>query len=85
MMQSLLRVSGARVGQRCAFHTSRPAPAKKTIAQLAKEIDLKGKSVFVRADLNVPVKKGVVKDHTRITLSGPTIRFLLDKGAKVSR
>ena len=65
------------------FTTSKPAQAKKTIAQLAKEVPLKGKSVFVRADLNVPVKNGVVKDASRIVLSAPTIRFLLDQGAKV--
>lgn len=65
------------------FHASGAAQAKKTIQQLAKEVPLKGQSVFVRADLNVPVKNGVVKDKTRIVLSAPTIRFLLDQGAKV--
>ncbi|KAM3572734.1 hypothetical protein VYU27_005265 [Nannochloropsis oceanica] len=59
------------------------AQKKKTIADLSKEVSLKGKNVFVRADLNVPVKGGAVKDKTRINLSAPTIRYLLDQGAKV--
>lgn len=74
--------SGVVASSRC-FHATTSAAAKKTIVQLAKEVPLKGKSVFVRADLNVPVKAGVVKDKTRIVLSAPTIRFLLDQGAKV--
>lgn len=77
--RSIPAVVGAR-----HFTSSRVAQAKKTVVQLAKEVELKGKSVFVRADLNVPVKNGVVKDTTRIVLSAPTIRFLLDQGAKVS-
>ncbi|TFJ81980.1 hypothetical protein NSK_006648 [Nannochloropsis salina CCMP1776] len=58
-------------------------PKKKTIADLAKEVSLQGQRVLVRADLNVPVKNGTVQDRTRIALSAPTIRFLLDQGAKV--
>lgn len=65
------------------FHLSATAHAKKTIADLSNEIDLSGQTVFVRADLNVPVKGGVVKDATRINLSAPTIQFLLEKGCKV--
>ena len=81
-MASLLLRRGAMSR---GFHSSAPSRAKKTIVELAKEVPLKGKSVFVRADLNVPVKGGVVKDKTRIVLSAPTIRFLLDQGAKVRR
>ena len=86
-MQSSLLLARAALPtatSRRAFHASSPALKKKTIADLVKEgVSLKGKSVFVRADLNVPVKGGVVKDKTRINLSAPTIRYLLDQGAKV--
>ena len=45
--------------------------------------DIKGKVVFVRADLNVPAKDGVVTDTTRIDRFAPTMVALADKGAKV--
>jgi|EP00624_Nannochloropsis_granulata_P004255 phosphoglycerate kinase len=67
----------------CRGFAAAATQQKKTIADLGKEMSLKGKSVFVRADLNVPVKGGAVKDKTRINLSAPTIQFLLDQGAKV--
>src|SRR5471032_706148 len=47
------------------------------------DLDVKGKRVLVRADLNVPVKDGVVTDATRIERQAPTIKELADKGAKV--
>ena len=47
------------------------------------DLDVKGKRVLVRADLNVPVKDGVVTDATRITRQAPTIKELADKGAHV--
>lgn len=47
------------------------------------DIDVKGKRVLVRADLNVPVADGKVTDATRIERQAPTIRELADKGAKV--
>ena len=45
--------------------------------------DILGKYVFVRADLNVPAKDGVITDTTRIDRFAPTVQFLHDKGAKV--
>jgi phosphoglycerate kinase len=45
--------------------------------------DLSGKVVFVRADLNVPAKEGVVTDSTRIVRLVPTLKELAGKGAKV--
>ena len=47
------------------------------------DLNVKGKRVLVRADLNVPVKDGVVTDATRIERQAPTIKELADKGAKV--
>ncbi len=52
---------------------------KKTI----RDIDVAGKRVLVRADLNVPLDAGVITDDTRIRESLPTIQYLLDHGAKV--
>jgi phosphoglycerate kinase len=47
------------------------------------DIDVRGKRVLLRADLNVPVKDGRVSDATRIERLAPTIKALLDKGAAV--
>ena len=47
------------------------------------DIDVQGKRVLLRADLNVPVKDGVVTDATRIERLAPTIETLTDRGAKV--
>jgi phosphoglycerate kinase len=47
------------------------------------DLDLKGKRVFIRADLNVPVKDGKVTSDARITASMPTIEHALKAGAKV--
>lgn len=46
-------------------------------------VDVAGKRVLLRADLNVPVKDGKITDLTRIERLSPTIRELSDKGAKV--
>ncbi|MBV9989878.1 MAG: phosphoglycerate kinase [Alphaproteobacteria bacterium] len=47
------------------------------------DIDVKGKRVLVRADLNVPMQDGVVTDTLRIDRQAPTIRELAGKGARV--
>lgn len=47
------------------------------------DFDLKGKRVFIRADLNVPVKDGKVTSDARITASMPTILHCLKAGARV--
>lgn len=52
---------------------------KKTI----KDIEIKGKKVFIRVDFNVPVKDGKVSDDTRIRGAMPTIEYALEQGAKV--
>lgn len=52
---------------------------KKTI----EDIDVAGKKVLVRCDFNVPLKDGVITSDKRIVGALPTIKYLLDKGAKV--
>ena len=52
---------------------------KKTI----EDIEVKGKKVLVRCDFNVPLKDGVITNDKRIVASLPTIKYLLDNGAKV--
>ncbi len=47
------------------------------------DLDVKGKRVLVRADLNVPIENGRVSDTLRIDRQAPTIGELADKGAKV--
>jgi phosphoglycerate kinase len=47
------------------------------------DIDVRGKRVLLRADLNVPVKDGRVTDATRIERLAPTIEALVDRGAAV--
>ena len=77
-----LQLSGVGPGQ---LHRRTPvsrAPAalnKKTV----RDIDVAGKRVFLRADLNVPLDDGRITDDTRIRASIPTIRYLLERGASV--
>lgn len=47
------------------------------------DLDLQGKRVLIREDLNVPVKDGKVTSDARIRASLPTIKLALEKGAKV--
>ena len=49
-----------------------------------KDVNVKGKKVLVRCDFNVPMKDGVITDENRITGALPTIKYLLDAGAKVT-
>ena len=53
---------------------------KKTI----KDIDLKGKKIFVRCDFNVPLDdEGNITDNRRIVGALPTIKYLLEQNCKV--
>ncbi|EFN59289.1 hypothetical protein CHLNCDRAFT_48457 [Chlorella variabilis] len=56
--------------------------AKKSVGDLSKA-DLEGKVVFVRADLNVPLDGDKITDDTRIRAAVPTLKYLVDNGAKV--
>lgn len=47
------------------------------------ELEVSGKVVFVRCDLNVPIEAGQITDDGRIRASVPTLRSLLDRGARV--
>src|SRR6478752_1338441 len=47
------------------------------------DLNVKGKRVLVRADLNVPVSGGKVTDDTRIVRQAPTIKELAQNGARV--
>ena len=53
---------------------------KKTIEDIA---ELSGKRVLVRCDFNVPLKDGVITSEKRIVSALPTIKYLLDGGARV--
>jgi phosphoglycerate kinase len=50
-----------------------------------RQVDLTGKTVLLRADMNVPLEGGRVADDTRIRASLPTIQFLLDAGVEAVR
>lgn len=52
---------------------------KKTI----KDVEISGKRVFIRVDFNVPIKNGEITDDTRILGALPTIRYAVEKGARV--
>ena len=48
-----------------------------------RDVDVKGKRCLVRVDFNVPMKDGVITDETRINGALPTIKYLIEHGAKV--
>lgn len=53
--------------------------AKKTV----KDLDVRGKKVIVRADLNVPHKGSEITNDNRVKAAVPTLKYLVDNGAKV--
>jgi len=48
-----------------------------------KDLELRGKRVFLRVDFNVPLKDGVVTDDTRIRETLPTLKLAIEKGARL--
>jgi phosphoglycerate kinase len=48
-----------------------------------RDLEVAGKVVFLRLDLNVPMENGVISDENRITASLPTIQYLMEHGAKI--
>ena len=66
---------------------STKAPNKLDVGALAKKVPLKGQTVLVRADLNLPLSKGdgppTITDATRLIEALPTLKLLLAEGAKV--
>ncbi len=52
---------------------------KKTI----RDVDIAGKTVFIRVDFNVPIKNGEILDDTRIRGALPTIKYAAEQGAKI--
>lgn len=58
------------------------ALSKRSIEDLSPD-ELAGKRVLVRADFNVPLSEGQITDDTRIRATLPTLRYLLDRNAKV--
>lgn len=48
-----------------------------------RDIELNGKVVLVREDFNVPMQDGVITDETRLVAALPTLRYLVEQGAKI--
>ncbi len=55
----------------------------KTFIRPLDKLELKGKKVFLRVDFNVPIKNGVIQDTHRIDEALPTIKYILEKEAKL--
>merc|ERR1712087_1097530 len=75
-------LSGSRLSSSRVARSATVEMAKKSVGDLAGE-DLKGKTVLVRCDLNVPLDGKTITDDTRIRASVPTVKYLMENGAKV--
>ena len=76
--------SSSRVSGRAQRMNRVKVEAVKVSVGDLKRSDLEGKRVLVRADLNVPLDKALnISDDTRIRAAIPTLKFLMDNGAKV--
>jgi len=52
------------------------------VPRSVRDLDLRGKRVFIRVDFNVPIRNGTIGDETRIQSSLPTIQYALEQGAR---
>ena len=75
-------VTKARASAKMPRAAFKVEAAKKSVGDL-KEADLKGKTVFIRCDLNVPLDGAKITDDTRIRAAIPTLGYLVKNGAKV--
>src|SRR5215475_15768905 len=57
--------------------------AETMVKLTIKDLDLRGKRVFMRVDFNVPLKDGVVTDDTRIRETLPTLKLAMEKGGRL--
>ena len=76
-------MSGSRLAASRMMRSSTVEMAKKSVGDLG-EAELKGKRVLVRCDLNVPLDGKTITDDTRIRASVPTLKYLVENGAKVA-
>jgi phosphoglycerate kinase len=76
------RASGVRLRSLTCVQASEVAMRARSIRDLG-DGELRGKRVFLRSDLNVPLDGKRITDDTRVRASVPTIKYLMDKGAKV--
>ena len=51
--------------------------------KIVSDLDLKGKTVLVRADFNVPLKDGEITNDNRIVQALPTIQYIIEQGGKI--
>jgi phosphoglycerate kinase len=66
-----------------ARSTAAPLHGKAMNKLTIKDLDLRGKRVFMRVDFNVPLKDGVVTDDTRIRETLPTLKLAIEKGGRL--
>src|SRR5213594_3987411 len=59
------------------------ASARRGRVRSLRDLELRGRRVFLRADLNVPLDQGRISDRTRIEATLPSLRFVLERGGRL--